>query len=271
MTSHLRKALIAISIFFTWTTACAQVDYGHMYPPNLPNEMSMEGLPYAIPCAKAKNQYGANFYRCTWFTLPRNITQWNAQQQRNITFSNQLSGNCRRGKCFVANESGIYGIYNQDINFSLSIYYYLYESKDGYPIAYLLNGGPDKKGKVVTYAEARTTLQDFLLDRGMNQSAARDMIDQYDLDKPAPSENSANDATESSDKPPTKPTKNIVVSKAWCNPRADDECTINDQKVSKTELKDYLPQIYEMEVLNAGGYCEYPICYDKDDKPVGIR
>lgn len=271
MTSHLRKALIAISIFFTWTTASAQVDYGHMYSPNLPDEVSMEGLPYAIPCAKAKNQYGADFYRCTWFTLPRNITQWNAQQQRNITFSNQLSGNCRRGKCFVANDSGVYGIYSQDISFSLSIYYYIYESKDGYPIAYLLSGGPDKNGKLVNYAEARTILQDFLLDRGINKSTVTDLIAQYDLDKQSLDHTTIEDASEPSDQPLTKPIKNVVVTKAWCNPRADDECTINEQRVPKSDLNQYLPEIYEMEVLNAGGYCEHPICYDKDDKPVGFH
>ncbi len=69
----------------------------------------------------------------------------------------------------------------------------------------------------------------------------------------------------------TKPTKNIDVKEAWCNPRADDECTINGNKVAKAELKQYLPEIYELEVLNAGGYCEHPICYDKNDKPVGIH
>lgn len=271
MPSHLLKALVVISIFFTWATASAQVDYGHMYSPNLPNETSMEGLPYAIPCAKAKNQYGADFYRCTWFTLPRNITKWSAEQQRNIPFSNQLSGNCRRGKCFVENESGVYGIYNQDISFSISIYYYIYESKDGYPIAYLLSGGPDKNKRTVTYAEAKTTLKDFLLDRGINQSTIKDMIDKYDLDTQTLRDSTVDDTPEPSDQPLTKPTKNIVVTKAWCNPRADDECTVNDKKVPKADLKQYLPEIYEMEVLNAGGYCEYPICYDSSDRPVGIR
>lgn len=57
----------------------------------------------------------------------------------------------------------------------------------------------------------------------------------------------------------------------WCNPRADDECTINDKKAPRAELKQYLPAVYELEALNSGGHCEYPICYDKNDKPVGIH
>ena len=71
--------------------------------------------------------------------------------------------------------------------------------------------------------------------------------------------------------PMTKPIQTIDVKEAWCNPRADDECTINGKKVLKEELKQYLPAVYELEVLNAGGHCEYPICYDKNDKPIGIN
>ena len=249
----------------------AEVDYGHMYSPMLPNEQSMNDLPYAIPCAEAKNQYGAKFYRCTWFTLPRNITQWNAQQQRNITFSNQLSGKCLRGTCRASNGSGVYGQYGQDLSFSLSIYYYLYESEDGYPIAYRMDGGPNKQGKGVSYAQARSTLETFLFDHGISQSNIKDAIAPFNLDAPSKN-NPANNEAPAVDSPPmSKPTKNIEVTKAWCNPRADDECTINGQKVAKAELSQYLPAIYELEVLNAGGYCEHPICYDKNDKPVGIH
>lgn len=37
----------------------------------------------------------------------------------------------------------------------------------------------------------------------------------------------------------TKPTKTIEVKEAWCNPRADDECTINGKKVAKAELNTF--------------------------------
>lgn len=231
----------------------------------------MDDLPYAIPCAEAKNQYGVKFYRCTWYSLPRNITQWSEQQQRNVTFSNHVSGKCVRGTCRAFNGSGIYGIYGQDLNFSLSIYYYIYESEDGYPIAYRIDGGPNKKGNGVTYAQARTALQNFLLDHGVSDASARESVAAYSLDLNAVSGESADDEPQTDEKPMTKPTKTIEVKEAWCNPRADDDCTINGQKVPKSELKDYLPEIYEIEVLNAGGYCEHPICYNKDDKPVGIH
>jgi hypothetical protein len=44
---------------------------------------------------------------------------------------------------------------------------------------------------------------------------------------------------------------------------APTECTINGKKIPKAELKQYLPAVYELEILNAGGHCEYLICYDK--------
>jgi hypothetical protein len=251
--------------------AHAEVDYGYMYPPMRPNEQNMNDLPYAIPCAEAKNQYGTKFYRCTWYSIPRNISQWNAEQQRNVTFSNHISGKCVRGTCRASNGSGIYGMYGQDLSFSLSIYYYIYESEDGYPIAYRMDGGPNKKGKEVTYAQSRKILQDFLLDHGISKTSAKDAIAAYSLDANATSDSSVDDAPQVEKTPMTKPTKSIEVKEAWCNPRADDECTINDKKVPKAELKQYLPAVYELEVLNSGGHCEYPICYDKNDKPVGIH
>ncbi|CAI8814554.1 hypothetical protein EMIT0P265_290006 [Pseudomonas zeae] len=99
----------------------------------------------------------------------------------------------------------------------------------------------------------------------------KDSIAAYSLDAKAASGSSVDDTPQAENTLMTKPTKTIVVKEAWCNPRADDECTINGKKVPKAGLKQYLPTIYKLEVLNAGGYCEYPICYDKNDKPVGIN
>ena len=61
------------------------------------------------------------------------------------------------------------------------------------------------------------------------------------------------------------------VTKASCNPQMDDDCQINNKKVSKTDLGQYLPTVKEDDVENAGGYCEHPICYDSNYKFIGIR
>lgn len=134
-----------------------------------------------------------------------------------------------------------------------------------------MDGGPNKKGKEVTYAQARKIFQDFLLDHSISKTSTKDAIATYSLDANATSDSSVDDAPQVEKTPMKKPTKTIEVTEAWCNPRADDECTINGKKVPKSELKQYLPAVYELEVLNAGGHCEYPICYDKNNKPVGVN
>lgn len=137
------------------------------------------------------------------------------------------------------------------------------------PIAWI--GGPNKKGKEVTYTQARTILQDFLLDYGISNTSVKDAIAANSLDSNAPSGSSVADTPLLEKTPMTKSTKNIEAKEAWCNPRADDECTNNGKIVYKVELKQYLPAVYELEVRNAGGYCEYPVCHDKNDNPAGIN
>ena len=61
------------------------------------------------------------------------------------------------------------------------------------------------------------------------------------------------------------------IKEAWCNPRMDDDCSINGKPVPKADLGKYLPVVDPAEVESQDGTCEYPICYDKDYKPVGIR
>jgi hypothetical protein len=58
---------------------------------------------------------------------------------------------------------------------------------------------------------------------------------------------------------------------AHCEPQMDDACTVNNKKVPIDDLKKYLPVVNADKVSAAGGYCEYPICYDVNDNPVGLR
>lgn len=83
-------------------------------------------------------------------------------------------------------------------------------------------------------------------------------VKQFELDKSGKSQ-------------PLRQSKEIKVTEAWCNPQADDDCYINKNKVAKKKLGDYLPQVTPEQVSAAGGYCEYPICYDENDTPIGMR
>ncbi|WP_415771668.1 hypothetical protein [Pseudomonas sp. LB3P38] len=258
MTQLIRNLVVALPLLVFGTLANAAVDYGYTYSPMFPSEVTMEGLPYAIPCAKAKNQYGAEFYRCTWKVLPRLIRAFDATQQQNVTYNNQLSGICRRGKCIVQGADGVFGLIDQDMSFTVSRHYYIYPSNDGLPIAYRMDGGPYQKGKDVSYAQARGLLSDFLLDHGQLESIVKDDLAAYTLD----SGTKQSAATLKS---------KVDVKEAWCNPQMDDDCHINKKKVAMADLVQFLPSVKVDDVERSGGYCEYPICYDKEDKPIGIR
>ena len=58
---------------------------------------------------------------------------------------------------------------------------------------------------------------------------------------------------------------------AYCSQTSDDACYINDQKVPKAQLKQYLPTVNPKDVEKDAGYCDYPICYDFNDFPIGVR
>jgi hypothetical protein len=216
MSKLIRNLVIALPLIAFGPLANAVVDYGYTYSPMFPSEVTMEGLPYAIPCAKAKNQYGAEFYRCTWKIPPRLIKTYDAVQQQNVTYNNQLSGLCRRGKCMVQGADGVFGLIEQDMSFTVSRHYYIYPSSDRLPIAYRMDGGPYQKGNAVSYTQARGLLSDFLLDHGQLESIVKDELAAYTLDS---------GATQS----PAAPKSKVAVKEASCNPQMDDDCQINNR------------------------------------------
>ncbi|MNY25872.1 hypothetical protein D3C86_1596800 [compost metagenome] len=59
------------------------------------------------------------------------------------------------------------------------------------------------------------------------------------------------------------------VKSAWCNPRMDDDCYINEKRVPIAELGKWLPDISESNADQLGGHCETILCFDKDDQPMG--
>lgn len=65
-------------------------------------------------------------------------------------------------------------------------------------------------------------------------------------------------------------TGGMTVTEASCAPQADDDCTVNRKKVAKADLGKYLPVVNEATVRAAKGFCEYPICYNANNNPIGI-
>jgi hypothetical protein len=159
------------------------------------------------------------------------------------------------------------GNWDRDTAFTISLWYYIGESSDGKPVAYRNDGGPYVNGgKSVSYVEAGQMLWQFYKDAGVNQKIFNNTFkmrydggtEQFKLDQAKISGKAS------------KPDSGKVT-EASCNPQMDDDCQINNKKVFKADLGQYLPVLKEEDVENAGGYCEYPICYDSKDKPIGIR
>lgn len=231
-----------------------------------PDEKSREGLPYAIPCRS--DDYGnSKSITCTWLEYPRNIVEFDKSQGRNVIYSNQYTGRCINDRCLLSDGSAQVGNWKENTNFTISIWYYIAESKDGKPVAYLNNSGPYVNGgRSVSYAEAGQMLWKFYEDAGVSEKLFANTfnrrydggVKQFELDK-------------SGKTPAQVRSTKAKVTEASCNPQADDECYINKNKVPKEKLGDYLPKVDPDQISAKGGYCDYPICYDENDLPIGIR
>lgn len=231
----------------------------------LPDETTTQGLPAAIPCTdrQAPNTR-IEYMACDWYGFPRKVNIWNAQQNQYVTYNNLVSGECINGVCKTS--GGTYGNWGRDTRFILAIWYYIAESEDGGPVAYLINTGPAFNGKGVTYLEAAQILERTYKDSGVPQRDIERLIAdrynggwaKYEHDSKAQSAMSA-------------PVINKdEVMEAFCSQDLDDSCTVNGKPVRKVDLSKYFPVVDMVEVQADGGYCEYPLCYDSNDKPIGI-
>lgn len=251
--------LMGVVIALLANVATASVAYeggGRLFP----NELSKEGLPEAIPCKVNQRPGAADFLLCSWLSIPRDIEEWDPQTQRNIRYSNHMGVQCRNGKCNAKTYKA--GFYPDDIWARLSIWYYISESSDGKPVAYLFDTGPGFGGEAVSYREAGNILHQFYQDANVPEDGiVWEMDRHYD----------GGYATWKSGKIETQEDAGVVVKEARCAPQLDDSCFINGKQVPKAELRNYLPVVQETTVQAAGGFCEYPICYDRNDKPIGIR
>lgn len=228
-----------------------------------PDETSPKGLPQAIPCTIKPNFTGKESLICIWLGTARHVDIFDSTTQQSVRYTNQIPGACRRGVCRVSN--GEVGNWPMEIPFLLSIWYYIGESTDGRAVAYLDKTGPAFGGKAVTYAEAGNKLHELYLNAGLpDQYIAQEMDNRYHG-------GFAQWKKDVSATVGTPPKINGDIKEAWCNPRMDDDCSINGKKVPVAELGKYLPALDPSEVEADGGTCEYPICYDASYKPVGIR
>jgi len=250
------KRLLGILLLAFCANSYASVDYYDGNGVFFPDEVSPHGLPEAIPCVTKTAYTGQAMLVCTWLANARYVNIWDAQRQQDVRYTNQISGMCQRGTCRVQN--GVVGAWKQNTPFLISMWYKIGTSTDGKPVAYRID-----VERQVSYAGAGSLLWRFYQDAGIPDNELVSTFDKrYQGGWAAWNSEKGNVAKVSNAKP--------AVNSAWCNPRLDDDCYINHAKVPQAQLGQYLPVVSMDDVERQGGYCETVICFNEDDKPIGI-
>lgn len=265
ITAALLSVLFGLSAQFTYAISYSEGQF--------PDELSSNGLPDALPCVMAEPNYGMRLpageikiLRCTWMSHYREIVAWDKQQGRQIKYLNQHRGICRKGICQV---NGVQqGNLPNDLSFVASLWHYIGLSTDGKPVAYKYNTGPTVGQPGVSYAQAGQALVNFWEMAGIDQAAIENALGFHYLGgwKQFQADLKGNQ------QPASSALANVgEIKEAWCNPQMDDECSINGKRIPMADLGKYLPSVDPAQIEAADGTCEYPICYDKTYKPVGVR
>ncbi|WP_152972280.1 hypothetical protein [Pseudomonas aeruginosa] len=268
------KKLLFVTLLSVLFGLPAQSTYAVSYSDGqFPDELSSNGLPDALPCIMTEPNYGmrlpageTKILRCTWISHYREIVTWDQQQGRQVRYPNQHRGICRKGVCHV---NGVQqGNLPNDLTFVASLWYYIGLSTDGKPVAYKYNTGPTVGQPGVSYAQAGQALVNFWEMAGIGQADIENSLGSHYLGgwKQFQADIGGN-------QPPTSsaPANLGEIKEAWCNPRMDDDCSINGEQIPMADLGKYLPSVDPAQIEAADGICEYPICYDKDGKPIGVR
>lgn len=235
---------------------------------NPPSQSTMNNLPLYYPCSihmAPMDAQGEGYIACAWLGEMQ-VEVFNSDTGKYFTTYNQVLFNCsKRGFC-VGNgvnqgyEVGIYPVGDRGI---INIWYYLDQSVEGHPMAYRFDQGPNANQPRTEYLAAANHIYEYYLDYGASEAfVERRMNFLYTGGLQAYLKDIQGGIT---------PQEIGEVKSAWCNPRADDDCYINDTPVPIDHLKKYLKVIDEAAVEAAGGHCEYPVCYDANEKPIGVR
>lgn len=255
--------LFSLAVVFQMSAMALQYDRG-----SFPDELSTDGLPEAIPCKMNKVAVGGgpdvDVLLCTWMAMPRQITEWIPAEGRSVTYYNRIQGVCRNGTCRAKGK--VFGNHPEDVTVLLSLWYYIGQSTDGKPVAYLFGTGPAADMEAVSYVQAGKNLVEFYENSGIDQELAA--MNELELHYIGGSKQFQADLA--GGQVAAQPANFGEIKEAWCNPRLDDSCSINGNPVPKADLPKYLPLLDPAVVEGNGGTCEYPICYDSNYKPIGV-
>lgn len=264
MKSIICSILLTLASVLAMPAMALQYDRG-----SFPDELSMEGLPEAIPCKMNKVAVtggpDVDVLLCTWMTMRRQITEWIPEEGRYVTFSNRIQGVCRKGVCRAKGRE--IGTHPEDVTLLLSRWYYIGQSSDGKPVAYRFGTGPNAGMEPVSYVQAGQMLVEFYENAGIDHEVL--IMNELNSHYIGGSEQFKIDLA--GGQSVSHPASFGEIKEAWCNPRMDDECSINGNSVPKADLPKYLPLLDPNAVSAQGGLCELPFCYDRNYKPIGLN
>ncbi|MNE69186.1 hypothetical protein D3C80_1648950 [compost metagenome] len=151
------------------------------------------------------------------------------------------------------------------------MWYQIGSSTDGKPVAYRKDAS-----RQVSYLDAGISLLQFYLDAGIPDDQIRSTFEKrYQGGYQAFRDAGGYLSSDPLEVPATAVMASAQqeswpeVKTAWCNPRADDDCYINEKKVPVAELGKWLPAVAESNIDQIGGMCETILCFDKDGIPAG--
>ncbi|MBG0843502.1 hypothetical protein [Ectopseudomonas toyotomiensis] len=151
-------SVIALLLLTTPALAYYQASYGYMYPPSAPDEITLNQLPEALPCAETTGSLNNPMLRCSYYPMPRHVPI--VENGQNKVFWNMAPGRCTNGECRVAGNRNIVGQLPFEVpNLQLGTQYVVTLSTDGFPIGIR----HDMQHKKYSYDEARQILRNALI------------------------------------------------------------------------------------------------------------
>lgn len=239
---------------------------------NPPSQDTMTNGPLYYPCKVNKvpsHTAQQGYISCSWMG-ERILKLYDDRTQQWYQTFNQTQFTCSmRGVCVGTGldqglEVGGYPLGHAGI---ISIWYYLDQSSEGQPMAYRYDQGPRSGHNPVAYIDAARHLVDYYETYGGNDEfIERKLNDLYETgfegyigDVVAVMQGGEQSGDIGK------------VEEASCSAQLDDNCYVNGQKVPMADLPKYLPLVDPDTVVSNGGACDYPICYDGNNRPIGLR
>lgn len=255
------KKLISILFFALTISTGSAMAYNIPYEnqiPHYPPEHDVEAYPKAIPCVWQRFQDPSHpnikkALNCTIIAWPREVSYTDHNGTPHVG-PNWQEGFCSNGTCINSVTGDVFAEVPGEILAQTELMYYIQGSGD-HIVAHRSGEGPMFGKESISYTDAGRELRDFYTRGGANERAVdtlfkrRTGLTWTEWQERYPAENKIS---------------------AWCNPRKDNDCYINDTWVDEKQLSKFLPIVTVEEIESRNGFCETILCFIEGNA-VGIN